>query len=74
MSEKAITAAVTVILAILALAGLAVLLSKSANTSNVLTSSSSGFAKALCTALSPLGVKCSGLIESVTSGITYPGL
>ena len=76
MSEKAITAIVTVILAILALAGLAVLVSKSANTSNVLSASSGGFATALCTALSPLGVKCTGgsLTPSVNSTITFGGL
>jgi hypothetical protein len=74
-SEKVITAIVSVLVAILALAGLAVLVSKSANTSNVLTASSNGFAQALCTALSPLGVKCgSGLSEIINSTITYPGL
>ena len=74
MSEKAITAIVTVLIAILGLAGLAVLVSRSANTSNVLGATTSGFAQALCTALSPLGVKCGSLLTNVSSTITYPGL
>ena len=74
MSEKFIGSAVTILVAIVGVAFLAVLVSQSANTSNVLTASSNGFANALCAALSPIGVNCGSgrnLIPSVTSSITF---
>lgn len=73
MSEKAITAGVTILTAIVGVAVLAVLVSKSSQTAGVLTASSGGFRDALCAALSPLGVNCGGrgLTESVTSNITF---
>jgi hypothetical protein len=72
MSEKFITAGVTILIAIVGVAMLAVLVSKSSNTSGVITAGTGGFANALCTALSPIGVKCGrSLIEDVTSTITF---
>jgi hypothetical protein len=77
MSEKFITAGVTILIAIVGVAVLALLVSKSSNTSAVLSASSGGFRDALCTALSPIGVKCgsaNSLIPNVNSTITFPGL
>lgn len=70
MTEKWITAAVTIAIAIVGVAVIAVLVSQRAKTAGVLTASAEGFKQALCAALSPIGVKC----EVVTSGVTYPGL
>lgn len=54
MSDSLVTSAVTVLLAIIGVAFLAVLVSKNANTSGVLSGASQGFATDLNTALSPL--------------------
>ena len=70
-SNKVIEAGVTILVAIVGVAALAVLVSRSANTSNVVTASSQGFAQMLCAALKPIGVSCGSLIPSVTSTITF---
>lgn len=76
MSEKFITAAVTIATAIVGVAFLAVLVSRSSNTTGVLSAGSGGFAQALCTALSPIGVNCGSraLVPNVNSTITFPGM
>jgi hypothetical protein len=75
MSEKAITAGVTILVAIVGVAALAVLVSRSSQTSGVIGAGAGGFATALCAALSPLGVSCGGgsraLIPDVNSTITF---
>jgi hypothetical protein len=78
-SNKVMEAGVTILVAIVGVAALATLVSRSADTSNVITSFTTGFKNALCTALSPIGVSCastsiSSLIPTVTSGITYGGV
>ena len=74
MSEKFITAAVTIAIAIVGVAVVAVLVSRSSQTAGVLTASSGGFRDALCAALSPLGVNCGATRTAVDSTITYSGL
>ena len=54
MGEKAITGTVAVITAIIGVAIIAVLVSKQANTANVLTSGGTAFANILKTAVSPV--------------------
>lgn len=54
MSEQLLTSVVTVIMAIIGVAILAVLVSRSANTTGVLSAASSGFSKDLAAALSPV--------------------
>jgi len=73
MSEKFITAGVTIAVAIVGVAVVAVLVSRSSQTAGVLGASSTGFKDALCAALSPLGVNCGGraLTEDVHSTITF---
>lgn len=71
MSDKIITGAAAVLLAIVGLAIIAVLVSRNAQTGNVLTSGGSGFSKALAAALSPLGAYQP--IESVNSRMIVPG-
>lgn len=77
MSEKFITAGVTILTAIVGVAALAVIVSRTANTQAVVTQGASSFQQMLCTALSPLGVSCAafgGLTPIVNSTISYPGL
>ena len=54
MSDQLLTSIVTVITAIIGVAILAVIVSQRAQTSNVISSASSGFAKDLQVALSPI--------------------
>ena len=54
MSEQLITSVVTVLMAITGVAIIAVLVSKNANTSQVIGAVSSGYSGALSTALSPI--------------------
>lgn len=54
MGEQLITSVVSVALAIVGVAIIAVLVSKNANTTGVIQASSSGFSQALGTALSPV--------------------
>lgn len=65
------TSIVSVLLAIIAVAIVAVLVSQSANTSNVLTSFGSSFRNMLCAALRPIGVNCGNTLTSVTSTIHF---
>lgn len=69
MSEKAITAMVTVVLAIVGVAVIALLVSNQANTSNVFGSLGSAFQRMLCVATSPITGKQCG--ESVTSTVSF---
>lgn len=61
MSEQLLTSIVTVVTAIIGVAFIAVLVSRNANTSGVLSASSSAFSRGLSTALSP--VTGSGLLS-----------
>lgn len=54
MSEQLVTSVVTVLLAIVGVAIVAVLVSKNANTTAVIGATSQGFSGALSTALSPV--------------------
>lgn len=54
MSESLITSVVTVLTAIIGVAIIAVLVSKNANTSGVISAGAGGFSSALGTALSPV--------------------
>lgn len=69
MSEKMITATVTIALAVIGVAVIALLVSNKSNTSNVFGTLGSTFSKLLCVATSPItGKSCS---EIVTSTIKY---
>jgi hypothetical protein len=82
MSEKFISAGVTILIAIVGVAYIAVLVSRQAQTPQVISAASQGFAQDLLCALSPVtgggggGILGSGGAcgTSVTSGITFPGL
>ncbi len=54
MSEQLVTAVVTVLMAIVGVAIIAVLVSKNANTSQVIGAGSQAFSGSLATALSPI--------------------
>lgn len=74
MSEHAITTTVSIALALMGLAIVAVLVSTSSNTTGVLTSGGGAIQQALCVALSPVtGGTCGrSLIPNVTSSVTFP--
>ena len=69
-----ITAIVSVLIAVIGLAAIAVLVSSGAQTGNVLTSGSGAFTNIICAALRPIGVNCGSttLTPSVNSTITFP--
>jgi uncharacterized membrane protein YbjE (DUF340 family) len=77
MSDQLITAIVTILTAIIGVAIIAVLLSKQANTTNVIGAGSQGFSNMLAAALSPVtggssvGSLLSGLTNATTSTILY---
>ncbi len=74
MSEKFITAGVTILVAIVGVAVVALLVSQSSQTAGVLTASAGGFRDVLCAALSPIGVNCGSgrnLVEDVHSTIKF---
>lgn len=76
MVDKLVTTGVTVLIAIIGVAVIALLVSKQSDTVGVLGAGTSGFAQALCAATSPLtGSSCGGraLIPSVDSNITFGG-
>lgn len=76
MSDKMITSLVTILLAVIGVAVIAVLVSKGANTGNVFGSFGTAISNILCTAISPVtGNSCGGggLTPNVTSSISYPG-
>jgi hypothetical protein len=71
MSDQFLTSLVTVATAIIGVAILAVLVSKNAQTSNVISATSSGFSQGLGTALSPLssgGGLGNGIMNSIGGG------
>jgi hypothetical protein len=69
MSEKTITAGVSIALGVIGLAVIALLVSSQANTSNVFGSLGSAFSRLLCTVTSPItGKKCN---EQVTSTVSF---
>lgn len=76
MGEKLVTSVVTIALAIVGVAIIAVLVSKNANTTGVIQSASSGFSQTLATAISPvtgaggsgLGTNFGGLGSGLGSG------
>jgi hypothetical protein len=72
-AEKVLTAIVSILVAIIGVAALAVIVSKQSNTTGVTSAASGGFAQMLCTALSPIGVTCGSGIPFVTTGITFGG-
>ena len=71
MTEKLVTAGLTVLLGIIGVAILAVLVSKQSDTTNVISAGSWGFGCALKTAITGTN-QCGGNTPSVTSGITFP--
>jgi hypothetical protein len=61
MSDQVINGIVAIAIAIIGVAVIAVLISKNADTSNVLTKGGAAFSNALCVALSPvMGGSCGG--------------
>lgn len=73
--EHTVSTATAVILAFLGLAVIAVLVSSRAQTGTVATAGGTSLAQIICTALSPVtGGKGCGLIEQVTSTITFGGI
>jgi hypothetical protein len=72
MDKQTITSVVTVLLALVGVAIIAELISNKAQTGSVLTAGGGAFTQMLCTALSPLGVKCgSGTGSGTTETICY---
>jgi hypothetical protein len=72
--EKALTAIVSILLAIIGVAVIAILVSKQSNTNQVIGAGSGGFACMLATAMSgnPNNKYCSALtVTDVSSSITY---
>jgi hypothetical protein len=69
MTEKAVTAMVTIVVSIVGLAALAALVSQQSDTVKVIGAGSSGFACLLCAVLKPVGVTCKAdcLTPDVTS-------
>ncbi|HEY6371852.1 MAG TPA: hypothetical protein VIX37_14825 [Candidatus Sulfotelmatobacter sp.] len=73
-SDHVISTTTAVILAILGLAVIAVIVSGGAQTGKVTTAGGNSLAQIICTALSPVVHGNCGLIESVTSTITFGGI
>lgn len=67
MNDHTITAIVSVLIAIVGLATISVLVSQSAQTSNVVNAGGNAFSRALCTALSPV-TSGGGLLSGITGG------
>lgn len=74
MGEKFIAASVTILLGIVGVAVIAMLVSKQANTSGVISAGAGGFACALRTALTGVNQCGSSVITDVTSTISFPGI
>jgi hypothetical protein len=75
MDDKLITGIVSVLLAIVGVAVIAVLVSNKAQTGSVLGAGGNSISNFLCVALSPVtGSQCGGgsLIPSVSSTISFP--
>lgn len=73
MSEKFIGASVAILLGIVGVAVLATLVSKQANTSNVISAGAGGFACVLRTALTGVNACGDNLTPDVNSTITFGG-
>lgn len=73
MSDHLITGIVSVLLAIIGVAALAVLVSRSAQTPGVLSAGSKAFSGALCTALTPVTGGGNSLVSSLLPGTFNPG-
>jgi hypothetical protein len=72
MSEHAITTGVSILLAVMGLAIVAVIVSSQSKTTGVLTSGGGAIQQLICTALSPVtGAGCKSLTSLVTSTINY---
>jgi hypothetical protein len=69
MENQLVTSVVTVAMAIIGVAIIAVLVSKQANTTGVIQASSSGFSQALGTALSPV----TGSTGQSSLGLSFGG-
>lgn len=68
-----ITATVSILMAIVGVAVIALLVSNKAQTGSLLGAGSSAFSRMLCTALSPItGKQCGGGIPSVSSTLSFP--
>lgn len=75
MDQHTITSIVSIALAVIGLAIIAVLVSSGANTTGVFTAGGGAIQQALCTALSPVtGKSCTSTVESVTSRIDFGGI
>lgn len=75
MTDKFIGASVAILLGIIGVAVIAMLVSKSANTTGVISAGAGGFACVLRTAITGVN-QCGGssLIPDVNSTITFPGM
>lgn len=74
MTEKYLTAGVSILLGIIGVAVLATLVSEASDTTGVIQAGSGGFACILKTALTGTD-QCAGNLRGITnSTITYPGL
>ena len=69
MSEQLVTSVVTVLTAIIGVAIIAVLVSKNANTSGVISAGGSAFSQALGTAISPVTGGSFGSFSSLGAGL-----
>lgn len=75
MSDQLITSVVTILTAIVGVAIIAVLVSKNANTTGVISAGAGGFSQALSTALSPVvGGGGFGSFTGGGGGLNIPGL
>lgn len=73
-AEHTVSTITAVIIAFLGLAIIAVLVSGQAQTGKVTTAGGASLAQIICTALSPVVHSNCGVIESVTSTITFGGM
>jgi len=74
MKGHTTTAIVSILLAVVGLAIVAVLVSRNAQTGSVLSMGGSAFSNVLCRALAPVtGSSCGGGIPNVSSTITFGG-
>lgn len=72
MSKEAITTTVTIFLAVIGLAVVAVLVSSKGKTTGVLSAGGSAFQTIICVALKPVtGGPCG---SAISTGITYGGI
>ena len=67
MSEKFVSAGVTILVAIIGVAAIAVLVSRNAQTAGVFSALSQGISGALCTATSPVTGQCTSQVNRLPS-------